>query len=150
MTRRAALVILCVTVLPACARLPRIDMAGMPLPSAEIFRFGVQEEPARTEPYKLSPENLSDVKRDFSAAFTDGRTLVFGPIGARRQRDASLAVCGLVSVRDPDDAQTGMKLFDGTARFDEFGTLRFSPNRLAGANGRFIDIYGSCRDLGLM
>lgn len=144
-------VLVLLPVLAACApRVPRIDMSGMTLPKFEIFRYGVADPDVRTMPYRLTPQNVIDVKTGFSAAFTDGRTLVFGPIGARRRDDGTLAICGLVSVRNTDSSETGMKLFDGAGAFDEFGALRFQPRRLAGANARFIDIYGECRDAGVV
>jgi hypothetical protein len=155
MPRRAAAVLAVIVcgALAGCGglpRMPRIDMGGVRLPRFELFRYGVEDPAVPTTPYKLTDGNVADVKSGFSAAFTDGRTLVFGPIGARRKPDGSLAVCGLVSVRGPDGSQTGMKLFDGRAEFDPFGTLSFRPNRLAGANGRFLDIYTDCRNVGLL
>jgi hypothetical protein len=148
---RVAHALVLLTALAGCLpRVPRVDMSGMTLPKFEIFRYGVADPDVPTTPYRLTPENVVDVKAGLSAAFTDGRTLTFGPIGARRRDDGSLAICGLVSVRKLDASETGMKLFDGTGTFDDFGAMRFRPGRLAGANARFLDVYGDCRDLGVI
>lgn len=151
MQRRTAALILCASTLAACGpRVPSIDLSGMTLPKLEIFRYGVENTDTSTEPYRLTPQDLAAVKSQFSAAFTDGRSLEFGPVSARRKRDGDLAICGLVSVRRPDTRETGMKLFDGSAEFDSLGNLHFTPSRLADANAKPIDIYGSCRDQGVI
>ncbi|GGD94206.1 hypothetical protein GCM10011390_11170 [Aureimonas endophytica] len=148
--RHAALIV-CASALSACTpQVPTIDMSGMTLSRFELFRYGVTDPHVQTTPYRLTPQNLTDIKTHFSANFTDGRTLEFGPISARQKADGSLAICGLVSVRNPDAWATGMKLFDGSASFDQFGVLRFKPNRLADANAKTLDIYTDCRDLGVL
>lgn len=148
---RPALAIACTVALTSCMpKAPQIDLSGMTLSKFEIFRYGVADPSVSTTPYDLTSQNLVDIKSSFSAAFTDGRTLEFGPIAARRRTDGSLAICGLVSVHKDDANATGMKLFDGSARVDPFGVLRFEPNRLADANARPLDIYSGCRDLGVL
>ena len=130
---------------------PTVDFSGMALPRFELFRYGVPETSATTTPYRLTPVELADVKAQFSAEFRDGRTLEFGPISARRKSAGGLIICGLVSIRTPAGVESGMSLFDGdgTQRPAD-GTLDFTPRRVAGANASTIDIYGDCRNAGVL
>ena len=130
---------------------PKIDLSGMTLPRFELFRYGVKETRATTTPYKLTPVELADVKAQFSAEFQDGRTLEFGPVSARQKGTGGLVICGLVNISDPAGPASGMTLFDGTAERHAFdGTLDFKARRVAGANAKAIDIYGDCRDAGVL
>ncbi|MBC8130528.1 MAG: hypothetical protein H7Y08_09430 [Rhizobiaceae bacterium] len=130
---------------------PKVELYGMTLPRFEIFRYGIKDTSVPTEPYTLDANELSDIKAAFSAEFVDGRTLEFGPITARRQPSGSLVVCGLVNVRTPDGTRSGMTLFDGIASPTMIpGRIGFTPQRIAGANAKTIDIYSDCRDNGAL
>lgn len=136
----------------ASPRLPRIDLSGMTLPDFEIFRYGVADPGVKTTPYVLTQGEIAAIKEQFSEAFTDGRTLEFGPFSARRSRKGDLVVCGLVNVRRPAGTYTGMKLFEGVARpaAGPGEQLTFTPRRIAGPDARPIDIYSFCRDAGML
>jgi hypothetical protein len=130
---------------------PKIDFSGMALPRFELFRYGVPETSATTTPYRLTPVELADVKAQFSAEFQDGRTLEFGPVSARRKSSGGLIICGLVNIRTPAGEKSGMSLFDGNGvQRPADGTLDFTPRRVAGANATAIDIYGDCRNAGVL
>lgn len=141
--------------MPRPAALLAVSIALVLAGCGSLPHFGLSQQ-AATDPdvpaiaYKLTDREAAEIRSTFAAAFTDGRTPIFGPIEARQKADGSIVVCGLVRLRRPDGRESGMKLFDGAAAPDPSGTLRFEPKRLSGKNGKFLAIYTDCRSLGAL